>query len=138
MILERVLSEISFGSLPCNPGIDTISVSLFSPGHAEPNFIFKSSACFSMIEQPSFMSSVITLPPKGITAVCRIIPSLKIAKSVVPPPISINATPASFSSKLNTASDDAKGSKVMFSMFSPALFMHRPIFFIEETCPTTT
>ena len=53
----------------------------------KPNLIFKSSACFSIIEQPSFISSVIIFPPKGITAVCRIIPSLKMAKSVVPPPI---------------------------------------------------
>ena len=51
-----------------------------------------------MIEQPSLTSSVITFPPKGMTAVCLIIPSLKIAKSVVPPPISMRATPASFSS----------------------------------------
>ena len=138
MIFESVFKEISFGSLPLNPGMDTISVSLFSPGHADPNLIFKSSACFSIIEQPSLISSVITFPPKGITAVCLIIPSLKIAKSVVPPPISINATPAYFSSKLNTASDEANGSKVIFAIFSPALLIHLPIFLIEETCPTTT
>ena len=66
-----------------------------------------------MIEQPSLMSSVIILPPKGITEVCLIIPSLKIARSVVPPPISISATPAYFSSLLKTASADAKGSKVI-------------------------
>ena len=51
-----------------------------------------------MIEHPSFISSVTTFPPKGITAVCLIIPSLNMAKSVVPPPISMSATPASFSS----------------------------------------
>ena len=98
MILDSVLREISLGSLPLNPGIETISESLFSPGHEDPNLIFNNSACFSIIEQPSLMSSVITFPPKGITAVCLMIPSLKIAKSVVPPPISIKATPASFSS----------------------------------------
>ena len=74
-----------------------------------------------------------TLPPKGITAVCLIIPSLNIARSVVPPPISINATPASFSSLLRTASDDARGSSVMFPIERPALLMHLPIFLIEET-----
>ena len=74
-----------------------------------------------------------TLPPNGITAVWRIIPSLKIAKSVVPPPISIKATPASFSSKLNTASEEARGSNVIFAILSPALLIHRPIFLIEET-----
>ena len=121
------------GSRPCNPGIDTISVSRFSPGQADPNFILSNSACFSMIEQPSFISSVITFPPYGITAVCLIIPSLKIARSVVPPPISISATPASFSSKLNTALEEAKGSRVILAILKPALFIHLPIFLIDET-----
>ena len=98
MIFDKFFKVISFGSLPLNPGIETISFSLFSPGHADPNLIFSNSACFSIIEQPSLISSVITFPPNGITDVCLIIPSLKMAKSVVPPPISINATPASFSS----------------------------------------
>ena len=89
--------------------METISLSLFSPGQADPNLIFNNSACFSIIEQPSFISSVITFPPKGTTAVCLIIPSLKIAISVVPPPISISATPASFSSLLSTAFAEAKG-----------------------------
>ena len=70
---------ISLGSLPRNPGIETISVSLFSPGQAEPNFILSNSACFSIMEQPSFISSVITFPPKGITAVCLMMPSLNIS-----------------------------------------------------------
>ena len=45
MIFESVFKEISLGSLPLSPGIETISVSLFSPGQADPNFTFKSSAC---------------------------------------------------------------------------------------------
>ena len=49
------------------------------------------------------------------------IPSLKIAKSVVPPPISINATPASFSSWLKTASAEANGSNVNPDNSNPAL-----------------
>ncbi len=85
MIFDKFFKVISFGSLPLNPGIDTISFSLFSPGHADPNLIFSNSACFSIIEQPSLISSVITFPPNGITDVCLIIPSLKMAKSVVPP-----------------------------------------------------
>jgi hypothetical protein len=63
MIFDKFFNEISFGSLPLNPGIETISLSLFSPGQAEPNFTFNNS-CFSMIEHPSFISSDITLPPK--------------------------------------------------------------------------
>jgi hypothetical protein len=123
------------GSLPLNPGIETISFSLFSPGHADPNFTFNNSACFSIIVHPSFISSVTTFPPKGITAVCLIIPSLKIAKSVVPPPISMRATPASFSSWLKTALAEASGSSVIPSRSNPALFIHLPIFLMEETCP---
>ena len=69
MIFERFFNEISFGSLPLKPGMETISLSLFSPGQAEPNLTFYNSACFSIIEQPSLMSSVIIFPPKGITAV---------------------------------------------------------------------
>ena len=138
MIFESVFSEISLGSLPCKPGIETISVSRFSPGQAEPNFTFNNSACFSIIEQPSLMSSVMTFPPKGITAVWRMMPSLKMAKSVVPPPMSIRATPASFSSRLKTASEEAKGSKVILLSSRSALLMHRPILRIEDTCPTTT
>ena len=138
MIFDKFFSDISFGSLPLNPGIDTISFSLFSPGQADPNFTLSNSACFSIIEHPSFISSVITFPPKGITAVCLMIPSLKIARSVVPPPISINATPASFSSLLSTALADANGSNVIPSKSRPALLIHLPIFLIEETWPTTT
>ena len=138
MIFDRFFNVISLGSLPLNPGIETISLSLFSPGHAEPNFILSNSACFSIILQPSLMSSVMTFPPKGITAVWRIIPSLKMAKSVVPPPISIRATPASFSSWLSTAFAEASGSSVIPLSSNPALFTQRPMFFIEATCPTTT
>ena len=79
------------------------------------------------------MSSVITFPPKGITAVCLIMPSLKIATSVVPPPISIKAIPASFSSSERTASAEASGSRVISPISRPALFIHLPIFLIEET-----
>ena len=55
------------------------------------------------------------------------------AKSVVPPPISIKATPASFSSKLSTAAADANGSNVMSLKSNPALFTQRPIFRIDDT-----
>ena len=85
------------------------------------------------MEQPSFISSVMTLPPNGITAVCLIIPSLNMAKSVVPPPMSIRATPASFSSWFNTASAEASGSSVMPPKSSPADFTQRAILRMEDT-----
>ena len=59
------------------------------------------------------------------------------ATSVVPPPISINAIPASFSSLERTASAEAKGSRVISAISSPELLIHLPMFLIEETCPTT-
>ena len=128
-MFARFLREISLGSRPRNPGIETISFSWFSLASAEPNLIFNNSACWRMIEQPTLMSSVITFPPKGITAVCLIIPSWKIAISVVPPPMSTNTTPASFSSSVKTASEEASGSrnKPFDSRF--ARLTHLKIFF---------
>jgi hypothetical protein len=35
IIFDRVLRDISLGSLPLSPGIETISESLFSPGQAD-------------------------------------------------------------------------------------------------------
>jgi hypothetical protein len=49
---DKFFKEISL-ALFLSPGIETISLSLFSPGQAEPNFTFNNSACFSMMEQPS-------------------------------------------------------------------------------------
>ena len=72
-------------------------------------------------------------PPKGTTAVCLMMPSLKIATSVVPPPISTNTTPASFSSSLNTASAEAIGSSVNPTGFRLAVCMQRVIPLIAFT-----
>ena len=72
-------------------------------------------------------------PPKGTTAVCLMMPSLKIATSVVPPPISTNTTPASFSSSLNTASAEAIGSSVSPTGFRLAVCMQRVIPLIAFT-----
>ena len=55
------------------------------------------------------------------------------ATSVVPPPISISAIPASFSSLERTASAEAKGSRVISAISSPELLIHLPMFLIEET-----
>jgi len=82
-----------------------------------------------MIVQPSFTSSVIISPPKGITDVCLIIPSWKSAMSVVPPPISTSTTPASFSSSLKTASAEAIGSNSNLSTSNPAFLTHLYMFF---------
>ena len=73
---------------------------------------------------PWLMSLLITFPPNGITAVCRMIPSWKIAISVVPPPMSTKAMPASFSSSVSTDEDEANGSRTSWSISSPAFVMH--------------
>ena len=86
-----------------------------------------------MIEQPSLISSEIILPPKGITAVWRIIPSWKIAISVVPPPISTKTTPDSFSSSDNTASAEARGSRIVSLITKPAFSTQRLMFLTAET-----
>ena len=137
IIFESVFKLISFGGLPRSPGMLTISFSLFSPGHAEPNFTFRVSACFSIISQPSLISSVMTFPPNGMTAVCRMMLSLKMAMSVVPPPMSTSTTPASFSSSANTAADEARGSKVISPTLSSLCSTQRAMFLIEAICPTT-
>ncbi len=128
MMLARFFNVISLGGRPLKPGMDTTSSSRFSSAIAEPNLTLSSSACFFSMEQPSFTSSVIISPPKGITAVWHIIPSLKIAISVVPPPISTKTTPASFSSSLSTASAEAKGSSISASTSKPAFLTHLTIF----------
>jgi hypothetical protein len=59
---RKVFQGNLFGSL-------LLILEVFSPGQADPNLTFNNSACFSIMEQTSLISSVITFPPKGITAV---------------------------------------------------------------------
>jgi hypothetical protein len=62
-----------------------------------------------MIEQPSFISSEITFPQR---VSMTIIPSLKMAKSVVPPPYQLKQLLLLFFFLTKTASAEAKGSNV--------------------------
>ena len=62
------------------------------------------------------------------------IPSLKIVMSVVPPPISTKATPASFSSSLSTDDADAIGSNVISATSKSAFSTHFNIFRDAEIC----
>ncbi len=61
------------------------------------------------------MSFVTLLPPNGTVPRCRIFASWKTAMSVVPAPISMSATPSSFSSSVSTASALASGSSTSWS-----------------------
>jgi hypothetical protein len=79
-------------ALPLKPGIDTISLSLFSPSRPEFNFqysglFFNNRTTFFYIIKSRSLRKVRGMANNSI---------LKIAKSVVPPPISIRATPAFF------------------------------------------
>ena len=118
--IAKFFTLTSFGGRPWKLGILTISFSLFSSDKAEPNFTFSASAWLRRTLHPSSTSLVIILPPKGITAVCLIIPFLKMATSVVPPPISTKHTPASNSSGVSTASEEDKGSSIRSATFKPA------------------
>ena len=127
-MLAKLRRVISFGSRPLSPGIQTTSFSLLSEAKALPNFTLSISAWRCIMRQPSLMSCVITLPPKGITAVWRMRPSWKIATSVVPPPMSTKTTPASFSSSESTDSAEAIGSKMMSLTLRPERSIQRVMF----------
>ena len=117
------------------PGIVIIRFSTTSSASAAPNLTFNCSAWCCITVQPSLMSEVITLPPNGTTAVWRMMPSWKIVMSVVPPPMSTRATPASFSSSLRTAIAEAIGSRVMLSTFKPVRSTQRWMLLEAEICP---
>ena len=135
MMCARFFRLISLGSRPRRPGMLTTSFSLFSAASALPKRVFSVSAWSRRMEQPILMSSVITLPPKGITAVWRMMWSLKMAMSVVPPPMSTSTTPASFSSALSTASALASGSRISSVTSSPARCTHLLMLRAAVSCP---
>ncbi len=87
-----------------------------------PTFTLSASFCESL--SPMAMSLVTWFPPIGRTTACLRPPSLYMATSEVPPPMSIIATPVSSSSALATAREDAKGSNTVSAASTPALRQH--------------
>lgn len=83
------------------------------------------------------MSLVIWSPAMGITAVWRIAPSLKMAMSVVPLPMSTSTTPSSFSSSVSTARLDASGCRIRSCTSSPQRRTHLTMFCAALTAPVT-
>ena len=83
------------------------------------------------------MSLVRWLPPSDRTAVCLMAPSTKMAMSVVPPPMSIRATPSSFSSAERTASEEASCSRTMSATSTPARLQLLMMFWALATAPVT-
>ena len=83
------------------------------------------------------MSLVTWSPAIGITAVCRIAPPTKTARSVVPPPMSIRQTPRSFSSSSSTAAAEASGCRTMSRTSMPQRRTHLAMFSTADTAPVT-
>src|SRR5580692_6957885 len=83
------------------------------------------------------MSFVTWSPAIGITAVWRIAPLAKTARSVVPPPMSTRHTPSSFSSSVSTAKLEASCSSTTSSTVSPQRWMHFSMFCAALSAPVT-
>ena len=107
-------------SLPPMPGIRTGLSGATELIH-EPFSTFSCSATLEDTPQPCFTSSVMQLPPNGMTAAYLTTFSCMMIRSVVPAPISRSATPISFSSSPSTAIADANGLRDVPFMFNAAL-----------------
>src|ERR1700722_10328927 len=83
------------------------------------------------------MSFVTWSPAIGMTAVWRIAPLAKTARSVVPPPMSTRHTPSSFSSSVNTAKLEANCSSTTSSTSRPQRWMHFSMFCAALSAPVT-
>ena len=83
------------------------------------------------------MSFVTCAPAIGMTAVCRIAPPPKSARSVVPPPMSTRQTPRSFSSSMSTAWLEASCSRTMSSTSRPQRCTHLTMFWAALAAPVT-
>ena len=83
------------------------------------------------------MSLVIWSPAIGITAVWRIAPWVKIARSVVPPPMSTRQTPRSVSSSDSTARAEASGCRIRSFTSRPQRRTHLTMFCAADTAPVT-
>ena len=95
------------------------------------------SASCGGVRRPKAMSLVSWWPPIGMTLVCATAPSVKIAMSVVPPPMSTSATPSPFSSSSSTASPDASGSSTMSSTSRSQRVQHLMMFWAAAAAAVT-
>ena len=90
-------------SRPPTEGTSMLSSGRTSEASAQPYLRLIFSASAGGVRSPTEMSFVTWLPPSAITEVCQMLPWLKIAMSVVPPPMSSSATPRFFSSSVSAA-----------------------------------
>ena len=93
------------------------------------------SASWVGVRSPTAMSLVRWLPPSASTAVWLMAPFVKMAMSVVPPPMSTRQTPSSFSSSDRVASERASGCSTMSATLRPVRCAHLTMFCAEETAP---
>ncbi len=89
---------------------------------AQPCFFLILSASDTGVRRATAMSFVKCSPPTWSTAVCQSEPFSKIARSVVPPPMSTRATPSSFSSGVRQASAAASWVRTVSATSRPARF----------------
>ena len=118
-------------------GTSMVSSKRASCVSAQAYLIFISSAYWAGVRNATAISLVTWSPAIGMTAVCRIAPSVKTAISVVPPPISTKQTPNSFSSSARTAWAEASCSKMTSSTSKPQRLIHFSIFCAALTAPVT-
>ena len=119
------------------PGTSSCSFGSASSCLATPYSTLISSASLVGVRSAIAMSLVIRSPAIGITAVWRIEPSVKIATSVVPAPMSTSATPRSFSSSVSTAWLDALGFSTSCSTSRPQRRTHLTMFSAALCAPVT-
>ena len=137
MISQRMRRLSTRGARPPTLGTSMVSSLSRLALCALPNFTLIFSASTIGVRRPTAMSLVRWLPPSGITLVCWMAPPEKIARSVVPPPMSTSATPSSFSSSASTASAEASGSSTMSATCSPVRPQHLTMFWALLTAAVT-
>src|SRR3954453_14718164 len=119
------------------PGTSSIWFGSASWRSATPCRILIASASAVGVRSAMAMSLVIWPPAIGTTAVCRMAPWVKTARSVVPPPMSSRHTPRSFSSSESTAREEASGCNTRSFTSMPQRRTHLMMFCAADTPPVT-
>ena len=125
------------GSRPPTEGTSMLSSGRTIEAIAQPYLRLIFSASFGAVRSPTEMSLVTWLPPRAMTDVCQMLPWWKTAMSVVPPPMSISATPRFFSSSVSAAYEEASCCSTRSRTSSPARLQLLMMFWAEVTAPVT-
>ncbi len=136
-ICERMRRDITRGRRPPTLATSIVSSSPTIELRAQPQRRFSFSASGTGVRRPTAMSLVKWSPPIATTPVCHRLPRSKIAKSVVPPPMSTTATPSSRSSGVSTASAAAICSSTVSTTVTPARFTQAMRFCMDAAPPVT-